>query len=405
MFDPIRSRFSRWSLVAIAAAAMGVVGTYQFVWSSLRVAIADQLGTPETALGTVFTVFLIGQTISGVPAGWVRDRYGPQVPMLVGTVCVTGGYLGTSVATTVPAVVLAYGVGGVGAGVVYNVAVNTPVKWFRDRQAFATGVVTMAYSGVSVAFIPIVRSRVASAYAPTLTAMAVVVGVTCLFAVVVLHDPHGADTGDSTTVAGDRDRVAFDWRATVGTWQFWVLYAVMIVVNGVGLMLIGKAVSFATGLGLPAAVGTAAASVIAISEAGGIAVVSAVSDRVGAERTIAAALVGSGVAVAAAVLAGGAGVGAVFVVAVGAAAFLRSPVFAVFPGLVADYFGRRRSSQNYALLYTAKIPGSVIGGVGASFVIDELAWSTTFLGGATLLVLAGGLTAVLHPVNRASSPA
>lgn len=402
MLEPGSSRRSRWVLVVVAAAAMGVVGTYQFVWSSLRVAVADNLGAPEAALGTVFTVFLVGQTISGVPAGWVRDRYGPRVPMMVGTVFVTVGYLWTSTATTVTAVVLAYGVGGVGAGIVYNVAVNTPVKWFRDRQAFATGIVTMAYSGVSVAFIPFVRTWIDAAYARTLSAMAVVVGLTCLLAVVVLADPDDADRTMSDTVQSSD--TAFDWRATVSTWQFWVLYVVMILVNGVGLMLIGKAVSFATGVGLPAAIGTAAASAIAVSEAGGIAVVSYVSDRLGAERTVATALVGSGLAVGGAVGAGATGLGTVFVVAVGLAAFLRSPVFAVFPALVADYFGRQRSSQNYALLYTAKIPGSIMGGVGASLVINELDWGTTFLAGALLLLIAGALTAVLHPVKRSSTP-
>lgn len=402
MFDAFRTRFSRWWLVIIAAAAMGVVGTYQFVWSSLRVAIADQIGAPETALGTVFTVFLVAQTISGVPAGWVRDRYGPRLPMLVGATLVTVGYLGVSVATSIPTVVLAYGVGGVGTGVVYNVAVNTPVKWFQERQAFATGVVTMAYSGVSVAFIPLVRARITSAYAETLTAMAIVVGVTCVIGTVVLHDPRTDAARQSRTPTEDES--VYEWRETIGTWQFWVLYLIMIIVNGVGLMLIGKAVSFATGLGLPAAIGTAAASVIAISEAGGIAIVSLISDRIGAERTIATALVGAGLAVGVAVLAGSAGLGTVFVLAVGAAAFFRSPVFAVFPGLIARYYGRARSSQNYALLYTAKIPGSIIGGLGASIVINELAWAPTFLGGAILLIVAGALTAVLHPVTPPSQP-
>jgi len=384
----------RWWLVVAAAAAMGVVGTYQFVWSSIRVGVATHLGAPETALGTVFTMFVVAQTISGVPAGWVRDRYGPRVPMLVGTVAVTLGYLGTAVADSVTAVVVAYTVGGIGAGAVYNVAVNTPVKWFTDRRGLATGVVTMAYSGVSAGFIPIVRARIESSFAPTVTGLAVVTGITCLAALVVLHDPEAA-----VPDGGDADPGAYEWRATVRTWQFWVLYAVMVVVNGVGLMLVGKAVSFAAGLGLPAAAGTAAASVIAIAEAGGIAVVGGLSDRFGAEATIAGALVASGLGVGTAVVAGATGLATVFVVAVGAAAFFRSPVFAVFPGLVAEYYGTARSSENYALLYTAKVPGGVVGGVAASLVIDQVSWEPAFLVGGGLLVAAGVATASLRPVR------
>ncbi|MFB6103684.1 MAG: MFS transporter [Halobacteriaceae archaeon] len=377
-----------------AAAAMGVVGTYQFVWSVIRVGVASHLGAPETALGTVFTMFVVAQTVAGVPAGWVRDRYGPRLPMLLGSVAVTLGYLGTAVAGSVSGVLVAYTVGGIGAGAVYNVAVNTPVKWFTDRRGLATGVVTMAYSGVSAAFIPVVGSHIETAFAPTVTGLAVVTGLTCLVALLLIHDPDAA-----VTDGGDPQTDAHEWRETVRTWQFWVLYAVMVIVNGVGLMLVGKAVSLAAGLGLPAAAGTAAASTIAVAEAGGIAVVSGISDRFGAEQTIAVALVASGVGVGAAVVAGTAGAVSVFIVAVGAAAFFRSPVFAVFPGMVAEYYGTARSSENYAMLYTAKVPGGVVGGVAASAVITRLDWAPAFLAGGGLLVVAGVATAALRPVK------
>ena len=149
-----------WLLVGVAAIVMGLGGTYQFVWSSLSGAIGGRFpGASSPALGTVFTLFVVAQTLAQFPAGRIRDRYGPRNVLLVAAACLFVGYAGVGLAPSFPAVVVAYAIGGVGAGVAYTVAVNTPVKWIPEdgRRGLATGLVTTAYSGTSVLFIPLLR--------------------------------------------------------------------------------------------------------------------------------------------------------------------------------------------------------------------------------------------------------
>jgi len=393
-------RISPWWFVVVAALVMGTIGTYQFVWSSIRIPLGDRLAAPETALGTVFTVFLVCQAVSQFPAGWVRDRYGPTIPLLVGTPLLAVGYVGTARAGSLEAVYVAYALGGIGSGVVYTVAVNTAVKWFTDRRGLATGIVMTAYSGVSFLVIPAVRSGVTSSFSGTLTAMGVAAAVVALVAAVVLRDPprltEGADQSDES---GDTDESddGYEWRETVRTWQFWLLYAVFVVVNGAGLMLIGKVVAYAETLALPAAVATASASVVAGADALGITLISAVSDRLGRERTVAASLVLGGVALAGAVVLGAGAFAWPFAALAGAAALFRSPPFAIFPSLVGDYYGRANSSQNYALLYSAKIPGSIFGGTVASGLVVTIGWSESFLVAAAAMSLAGVAMVFLRP--------
>jgi len=389
-------RLSGWGLVVAAAAVMGAGGIYQFAWSSIRLPLGARLGAPETSLGTVFTLFVVFQTVVQFPAGWVRDRYGPRLPLLVAAVCLTAGFLGVGLAETLPVAAFAYAVGGVGAAASYTVAVNTPVKWFEERRGLATGVVTMSYGGLSFLLIPSIRSGVSLAFQRTVVALGVGTGLAALVAALVLHDPGREDDDDEITVDDER---AWTWRETVRTWQFWLLYVVFVVVNGVGLMLIGKVVSFAAELSLPAAAGTAAASVVALADAGGVLLGGAASDRLGRRRTVAGSLVLSGVGIAAATVAGDAGFAAGFVAAVAAAAFFRSPTFAVFPSLVADYYGRAFSSENYGALYSAKLFGGVFGGTVTSALVVTLGWSTSFLLGAVLLAAAGVALAFLRPVT------
>lgn len=410
----LRQRRVRWLYLLVAAAAMGAVGSYQFVWSSIRTALESHLAMTEGSLGLVFSVYVIAQTVSQFPAGWFRDRYGPRIPLAVGAVLLTAGYLGTAHAGRPSHVLVWYTVGGLGAGTAFTVAVNTPVKWFDDRRGLATGLVTMAYGGVSALFIPSVRSRLATDFTGTLTVLAVVAGAVTLVGVFVLRDPPPewgvtAETGtvEATDGSGDADQrggdvAAHGWREAIRTWQFWLLYAVMIVVNGVGLMLIGNAVAFAEQFGLAAAVATATASAVAFGDSIGIVTVGGLSDRFDRGRTIAVTLTCSGLAMGLAVWAGATNQGLLFVALVGIAGFCRSPVFSIAPSLVGEYYGPARSSENYAALYTSKVWGGVGGGVVASALIAAVGWADAFAFGALALTVAGLLTTQLRPVDRAA---
>lgn len=406
-------RFSRWWLVAVAALGMGAAGTYQFSWSTIRVPLGPRIGAGETALGTAFTLFVIFQTTSQFPAGWVRDRYGPRPPLAAGAVLLAAGYAGTAFASGVPVLYLAYAVGGIGSGSVYTVAINTAVKWFDDRRGLATGIVASSYAGTSFLFVLALRGRVDADFAGTLLGLAAAVGVLALVGVPFIRDPRegeGAtnggtgDGGPEQSPEGGDAATGYTWRETVRTWQFWLLYAVFVIVNGVGLMIIGKIVSYAGVMDLPAAAATAAASLVALGDGAGVAVGGTVSDRLGRERTVVLSLLACAACLAGASLVAIEGLGTAFVALIAAAAFLRSPVFSVFPSLVGDYYGTAHSSANYALLYSAKLWGGVVGGTVTSGLIVSLGWNPTFLLGAGLLGVAGAATAFLRPVDRGDSP-
>jgi OFA family oxalate/formate antiporter-like MFS transporter len=423
----------RWLVVAVAAVVMGMAGSYQFVWSSLSGAVAGRFpGVSAPALGTVFTLFVVAQTLAQFPAGRVRDRHGPRNVLLVAAGCLFAGYAGVGFAPSFVLVAAAYTVGGLGSGIAYTVAVNTPVKWIPEdgRRGLATGLVAMSYSVTSALFIPFLRGSLDGRFALTLFALGCVVGVGGLLGAWRLSDPTdgddatpNADAPTDTDAADDpRAETADDpsddtvdapaaddaastdavgWRTAVRTWQFWVLYGVLTAVHGVGLMLVGQSVGFATGLGLSAGIGTTVASAVALADGVGVLVVSGLSDRFGGERTVGVSLVCCGCALAGSVLVGARGLATPFVVLVAAAAFFRSPVFGIFPTIVADYYGAERSSENYAAVYSAKIPGGVAGGTVAGAVVVALGWSGSFLLGAGLLVAAGVAAFLLRPVSVA----
>jgi len=213
--------YSRWWQIIAAAVMMALVSPYQYVWSSLEGPLAVDLDASLSALGFVFTAYVVIMALVQFPAGWWRDRYGPRAVTLAAGVLAGGGYLALAFATNIWQVYLAYSVGAAGVGMVYTVAVNTAIKWFPDRRGLTTGIGTMAFAAGSALFVPYVRWMVAGdALATALSSMGVLIAVGILVGTVVLRDPpetwlrgavegtdgHETGDGDCATETGDNNR-------------------------------------------------------------------------------------------------------------------------------------------------------------------------------------------------------
>ena len=405
--------FSRWWQIIAAAMMMGLVSPYQYVWSSIEGPLAADLNIPLPALGLVFTLFVVFQSLSQFPVGWWRDRHGPRLISLVAGVLAGGGYLGLAYATEVWQLYLLYSLGAVGVGIVYTVAVNTALKWFPDRRGLTTGVGTMAFAAGSAAFIPYVRAHSTVAeYSTVLRNMGILIGIGVIIGAAVLRDPPNdwiVDTSTEATadegateasLAGNNDS-EYTWREMVRTWQFWDLLVMFAFVNTAGLMLTAKVVSLARQFGLAALVATVSALILAL--VGGLSriIVGGASDGIDRKWAIAGSAVLSGIGLFALVWFGRIGSSIGFVAAVIVATFFWSPQFALFPSIVGDYYGQANSSTNYALVYIGKVGGGIFGGVLAAWLITFAGWNTTFLTGGVMAVLAGLGALVLRPPETA----
>jgi OFA family oxalate/formate antiporter-like MFS transporter len=99
--------------------------------------------------------------------------------------------------------------------------------------------------------------------------------------------------------------------------------------------------------------------------------------------------------------AGSAGSGVLFIVLVMGAMFFSSPLYVYFPALLADYYGARHSSGNYAVLYTAKVGGGVFAGTVTGYLVATFGWTPTFALGGGLAVAAGVAALLLRPPSDA----
>ncbi|SNR67364.1 OFA family MFS transporter [Halorubrum vacuolatum] len=406
--------YSRWWQVAAAAVMMAMVSPYQYVWSALEGPLAAELDASLSALGFVFTAFVIIMALVQFPAGWWRDRHGPRAVTFAAGILAGGGYVGLAFATELWQVYLTYGLGAAGVGMVYTVAVNTAVKWFPDKRGLTTGIGTMAFAAGSAAFVPFIRYMIdADALSTGLWSMGLLIGVGIVVGTVVLKDPPhdwalagstdpdapADDSTDETEAVADGGdgRRHYTWREMVRTWQFWAMYFMFFAVSAAGLMITARTILYAEAVGLTAATATIAATLLPIGSAGGRLVIGGLSDRVGRELITAVSFLLCGVATLAIVAFGilGSGIGFIFAVAV--AVFFWSSQFSLFPSLVGDYYGSRYSSANYSLVYSGKMWGGVFGGGVVGWLVVVIGWDLTFVLGGVLALAAGAVGFLLRP--------
>lgn len=410
--------FSRWWQVIVAVVMMALVSPYQYVWSSIQGPLARDLGISLPALGFVFTLYVVFQSGSQFPAGWLRDRHGPRVLALLAGVLAGGGYLGLSSVTQLWQIYFLYALGAVGVGIVYTVAVNTAVKWFPDRRGLTTGAGTMAFAAGSALFVPYVRANATvGSFAGVLQNVGLLIAVGVVVGALVLRDPPAgfadgvgtatdggtsqrSGTDDSQAASTDEtvaDTRQYTWREVVRTWQFWVLYVMFVGISGANLMLAANLVPFAESAGLPAAIATLSATMLPVADGIGRLSVGGISDRLGRERSMAVAFSLCGIGLFALTGMGAVGTTVGFLGAVVLAAFFEGTQYTLFPSVVGDYYGQEHSSTNYAVLYSAKMIGGVFGGTVVGWLVTATGWSVTFLVGGALAIGAGLGAVVLRP--------
>ena len=403
--------YSRWWQVLAAAVMMALVSPYQYVWSSLEGPLALELDASLSALGFVFTAYVVIMALVQFPAGWWRDRYGPRPVTLLAGVLAGGGYVALAFATELWHVYLAYSAGAAGVGMVYTVAVNTAIKWFPDRRGLTTGIGTMAFAAGSAAFVPYVRLMVGNdALTAALSSMGILIALGIVVGTVVLRDPPAAwfqredrgadDASEQVSDGGHSLAVQFTWREMVRTWQFWVMYFMFFAVSAAGLMITARVILYAEESGLTALAATVAATVLPIASGGGRLVVGGLSDRFERERVTAFSFLVCGGGTVGVVFFAGVGSAVGYVLAVVVAVFFWSSQFSLFPSLVGDYYGAKHSSVNYSLVYSGKMWGGVFGGGVVGWLVVLIGWDTTFVLGGGLALAAGVAGLALRPPRR-----
>jgi MFS transporter, OFA family, oxalate/formate antiporter len=403
--EVLRLRDNRWLILFFSVLSMVAVANFQYGWTLFVPPLQKRLGVDQATIQVTFTVFVLLETWLVPFEGWLVDRFGPRLLVMLGGIFAGLGWVGAGRAETVTALYLSYALAGIGAGVVYGTAIGSALKWFPDHRGLAAGL-TAAGFGAGSAFTvsPIANLIKTAGYQTAFIQWGIIQGAVVVIAALFLHAPpagwlpgHWKKVDAGHDVKRRQTGAEFTSFQMAATPQFWLMYLMMTLVATGGLMAVAQLNPMAIDFG----VAQVPVSFLFITLPAIQFALSAdrlvnglcrpfwgwVSDHIGREKTMTVAFGLEAIAIF--VLVRLAASPVAFVVFSAFTFFGWGEIFSLFPALTGDFFGREHATANYGFLYTAKGTASVLVPIGSA-----LAAGKAFDFRSDLLLLSGGALAV-----------
>ena len=353
-----------------AWAVMAAVSLFQYGYAAALPAFIEMNGWTVRHALLVLAVWVLCQAGSAAPAAWLYRRSGrnPELLLLVAAALCAAGLVSLAHESSG----FGYAIyGGLGTGLAYVVSIGVVTEWFPERIAPAAGAVSGAFGYGALPFVLLTGLFLNSAL---LDVTAVVVAGVLVTAALLIRrppahwwpshlDPHhwAVDRTLNTSIPNNQPALRhFSFRAAVRTGVLPVLFVVVVLT---AVMAFFDIALLATSR-WPAVL----IAVLALSTGLGRWASSRLSDRLGRRRTLAYALMIGALAQFALIVTVENPV-AVVLAGVGTGAG-----YSLLVSLVRDWFGDEATLSNYAVVYTGKAVGGVLGiGLAAAAAPEAVA--------------------------------
>ncbi len=381
-----------WTAFGVLSLTYGV----QFSFGVLLPSIAQDLGISRTAASLCFSVYVFVYSALSSYSGSLTDRRGPRLVLVLGAVLLGTGYGLSALAQTQWQLFITLGlIAAAGMSASFVPCNATVVRWFLRRRGQALSISTSGGSFAAVAM-PLLMGWLISytSWRVLYGVMALVVFIGLLTASRLMAaspeakglsiDGESGRRGDLTLTPGGPDptgaaaqpqKVALTTeepslsrREAMRTPVFWIIAGIFLCTWLVVFLPMVHLSPFARGLG--ASPGLAAAMVSSVGVGGlvGRTLTGTVSDRMGAETTLAIVL---SVQVLAFVVFATSHSMATLFPAAAAFGFGYGGTTTVFPAIVGDRFGRAHAGAIVGLLFAGAGSLAAVGPFMAAWIYDS----------------------------------
>ena len=367
------AEIGRWGFVLLGVSMNLCLGAV-YAWSVFKGPVEKVLGCSATQGGLPFMVFLACFSLTMSLGGGLMERIGPRWLALAGGLVVGAGWLLSSLATNIWALVVTYGVvAGSGVGLAYGCPVALGARWFPDRKGLAVGLMLAGFGGSALVTAPIAGMLIGDAKALDVGPLAAALARTFLwfglaFTAILLalalplrFPPPGWRPRGWAPAAGSVARASFDRSGMLRTATFRGLFACYCIGCLAGLMAIGISKNVANDVvHISSQTGTALVGLFALCNAVGRPLFGWLTDRL-SPRVAAvinlALLLGASLAM----LGAGPGTTTLYVAAFACFWLCLGGWLAIAPTATATFFGMEHYPKNYGTMFLAYGLGAILG--------------------------------------------
>ena len=395
--------------LVVGIVCMVMIANLQYGWTLFVLPIDNKFHWGRPSIQVAFSIFVLFETWLVPVEGWLVDRFGPRIVVLVGGVLVAIAWTINSAADTLSVLYIAAAIGGIGAGAVYGTCIGNALKWFPDRRGLAAGLTAAGFgAGSALTIIPIQGMIQSRGYEATFLWFGIGQGLVVIVLSLLLRAPRPGETPASRRLQQTaRDYTPLEvLRSPV----FWVMYVMFVLVAAGGLMATAQLAPIAAdfqvakipvsilGLTLPAL--TFALSIDRILNGLTRPFFGWVSDFLGRENTMFIAFGLEAIGIWALGVFGRDPL--LFVVLSGVVFFAWGEIYSLFPSTCTDAYGAKYATTNAGLLYTAKGTASLLVPLANVLSAATGDWHAVFVVAALMNAVAAiAALAVLRPLRSA----
>src|SRR5690349_22639879 len=181
---------NRWLILFFSVHSMVAVANFQYGWTLFVPPLQKHLRVEQAAVQVTFTVFVLLETWLVPFEGWLVDKFGPRLLVMLGGLLAGLGWVGSGRAETLTTLYLAYAVAGLGAGVVYGTAIGSALKWFPDHRGLAAGLTAAGFgAGSALTVSPIANLIKSAGFQTAFIQWGIIQGAVVVVAALFLHAP------------------------------------------------------------------------------------------------------------------------------------------------------------------------------------------------------------------------
>jgi len=387
---------SRWPQLILGILCMAMVANLQYGWTLFVNPIDSKHHWGRASIQVAFSIFVLLETWLVPIEGYLVDRYGPRLVVLVGGVLCGLAWTLNSLADSLSVLYIAAAIGGVGAGAVYGTCVGNALKWFPDRRGLAAGLTAAGFgAGSALTIVPIAAMIKTHGYEQAFLYFGLGQGIIVVLLSLFLIAPVAREV-HRAAAAVPQARRQFAPMEVLKTPVFWIMYVMFVLVGAGGLMATAQLAPIAkdfgiadtpvslVGLTLPAL--TFALAIDRVLNGLTRPFFGWVSDHIGRELTMFIAFALEAFGILALSVYGRDPL--MFVILSGLVFFAWGEIYSLFPATSADTFGSKFAAANAGMLYTAKGTASLLVPLANVVATHAGGWHSVFVIAAVLNAVA-----------------
>jgi MFS family permease len=289
----------RWIIVA-AGGALGCVaiGGLFSLPVFLR-PIAQDTGWSTTGISTAMTLAFVALAVGSIAWGALSDRVGPRIVVLAGSLLLTAGLALASLATSLVAFQLLFGVVvGISAAAIFAPMMACVTGWFDTRRSLAVSLVSAGMGMAPMTMSPLAAWLVqAHDWRTSLQIIAAVVASVMLPVALLVRRPPALAQAASAAAPGAAHEPGISVGQAMRSAPFLILVLTSFLSCATHSGPIFHTVSYAVTCGIPLMAAVSIYSLEGLAGMGGRLVFGLLGDRFGAARVLVLALLAQAVVV------------------------------------------------------------------------------------------------------------